>query len=343
MPAMKILAMLATQGMEGDDALLRLAQRRLEEAGLGAELYPETVEQLRQQLAFCPTGRPCTAHLPRDINLLRPEDRERMLAYAAEATGRLEGVLVHDHGQFAEWPDRAEAALREADQRLARLPRAPRLFVEYASGLPLDCFALLFENTRDLQHVSAAVDISHVGIQVCRNLYEQSFPRVDICSLATSADLPQQIDAIQRTVAQARPVVVALVQRLVRVGNPLHFHLHDGHPLSTLSRWGVADHLSFLQEIRLPFTYQGRQRAEGLFGPVGLSEILRTARRGLAWEQLTFLIEVHPQEGRIPLGVYAPLFAHWENRTNAERMNYWLEMLEQTAYLLRTIGSEPGA
>jgi len=38
MPAPKLLAMLIKQGIEGDDALLRLAQVRFQEAGLGAEL-----------------------------------------------------------------------------------------------------------------------------------------------------------------------------------------------------------------------------------------------------------------------------------------------------------------
>jgi hypothetical protein len=47
------------------------------------------------------------------------------------------------------------------------------------------------------------------------------------------------------------------------------------------------------------------------------------------------MIEVHAQEGRTPLGVHAPLFAHWRERANAERMNYWLDMLQLNAALLR--------
>ena len=36
----KVLAMLCTQGIAGDDALLRLARERFREAGVGGEFYP---------------------------------------------------------------------------------------------------------------------------------------------------------------------------------------------------------------------------------------------------------------------------------------------------------------
>ena len=47
------------------------------------------------------------------------------------------------------------------------------------------------------------------------------------------------------------------------------------------------------------------------------------------------MLEVHPQEGRTPLGVHAALLSHWKDVTNAERMNYWLDMLLLNASLLR--------
>lgn len=158
---------------------------------------------------------------------------------------------------------------------------------------------------------------------------------MDVCSLKTSPDLPERLGGIQRAVAEARPAVVGLVQRLARLGKPLHFHLHDGHPLSTLSCYGVSDHLSFLQEIRLPFAYQGRYLLGGMFGPAGLHEIVQTALGGLPPERVSFMLEVHPQEGRTPLGVHAALLSHWKDVTNAERMNYWLDMLLLNASLLR--------
>jgi hypothetical protein len=337
----KIRAMLIKQGIEGDDALLRLAQVRLEEAGLGAELYPGSPEQLQQQLAFLPAGRPCTAHLPRGLNLLQAEARDRIGDFAVRAGGRVEGLIVHDHRQLGDAPDAALAAFRDMDRRLGELPNPPWLFVEYAAGLQPEVFATLFERARDLRQVSACVDISHVGIQVCRNVYGARFPGIDICSLKTAADLPERLDGIQAAVAEALPAVVALVKRLAVLGKPLHFHLHDGHPLSTLSRYGVSDHLGFLQQIRLPFAYHGRQLLGGMFGPAGLRAIIATARANLPRQRLSFMIEVHPQEGRTPLGVYASLFAHWKDSTNAERMNYWLDMLIQNALLVRDTDATP--
>jgi hypothetical protein len=335
MPAPKLLAMLIKQGIEGDDALLRLAQVRFQEAGLGAELYPASPEELQLLLAFRPADRPCTVHLPREINLLWPEARDRVMEFAVRAAGWVEGMTVHDHAQFGERPDAAIAALREADRRLAEVRNAPWLFVEYAAGLATDGFASLFERASDLERVSACIDVSHVGIQVCRTAYERALPGVDVCSLKTSPDLPERLGGIQRAVAEARPAVVGLVQRLARLGKPLHFHLHDGHPLSTLSCYGVSDHLSFLQEIRLPFAYQGRYLLGGMFGPAGLHEIVQTALGGLPPERVSFMLEVHPQEGRTPLGVHATLLSHWKDVTNAERMNYWLDMLLLNASLLR--------
>jgi hypothetical protein len=335
MPAPKLQAMLIKQGIEGDDALLRLAQARLQEAGLGAELYPVSPEELQHQLGFLPVDRPATVHLPRDINLLRPEGRDRVLAFAARAAGRAGGLIVHDHAQFAGDPLPVAAAFREADRRLAELPGAPLLFVEYAAGLKPDFFASLFEKAAALQNVSACIDVSHVGIQVCRTAYEKAHPSVDVCSLKTSPDLSRLLDGVQAAVAEALPVVVGLVQRLARLGKPLHFHLHDGHPISTLSRHGVSDHLSFLQEIRLSFAYRGRHLVGGMYGPEGLLEIVRAALASLPPERLSFMLEVHPQEGRTPLGAHTSLFAHWKDTANAERMNYWLDMLTVNARVLR--------
>ena len=42
-------------------------------------------------------------------------------------------------------------------------------------------------------------------------------------------------------------------------------------------------------------------------------------------------------EGRTPLGENAPLFSHWRDKSNAERMNYWLDMLVDNAILVRDI------
>lgn len=340
MAAPMILTMLSKQGIEGDDTLLRLAQTRLQEAGLGGELYPDSPEQLRQQLAYRPAGRPCTVHLPRDINLLRPEGLARVLSFAAWAAGNVYGMVVHDHRQFADAPEQTIDALRAADRALADLPHAPLLFVEYAVGLTPDFFASLFERTADLPRVCCCIDVSHVGIEVCRTAYRQRVADVDICALKTATDLAAHMDGIQAATAEALPAVLRLIERIARLGKPLHFHLHDGHPLSTLSRYGVSDHLSFLQEVRLPFVHHERALVEGMFGPAGLRAIVRTTLATLPAERVSFMIEVHPQEGRIPLGVHAGLFRHWKEAVHAERMNYWLETLLHNARLVRAACAE---
>jgi phosphoglucan,water dikinase len=336
MTAPKYLAIFSKQDIDGDDALYKLAQARFEEAGLGGEFYPETPDILQQQLIFSPRGLLCTAHLPRSLNLLQAEARERVAEFAARYARHLYGMVVHDHAQFAEQPKQAVEALRDLARRLARVPNAPLVFVEYASGLAPELFAQLFEETRDVEQVSACVDAAHVGIRVCQTTFAANFGPPDICSIkADSPALPEKIDAIQKTVATAMPAVLDLIQRLARLRKPLHFHLHDGHPLSSLSHYGVCDHLSFDQELRLPIAYQGRRLIGGMFGPGGLRQIVQTALAQLPANSLSFMLEVHPQEGRSPLGSWRSLFSHWRDTTNAERMNYWLDMLLRNAILLR--------
>ncbi len=331
----QVLAILAKQWIEGDDALLRLSRVRLEEAGLGGELYPETPEQLRHQFQFCPAGRPCTVHLPRNLNLLDAEARGRVAQFAAAAAQSVHGLIVHDHGRFAERPDDAVAGFRDLDRRLAAIAGTPLVFVEYAAGLTPDLFASLFERTADLSYVATCIDVSHVGIRACQTAYARRFPGVDVCSLKGSPELRDRFEAIQAVAAEARGVVVELVRRIAVLRKPLHFHLHDGHPLSPLSRYGVSDHLGFLQTVPLPFEYGGRRVVDGIFGPSGLRAIVEAAQSGRSTEPLTFMIEVHPQPGRTPLGRHAHLFSHWKDPANAEQMNYWLDAMLVNAGLVR--------
>jgi len=74
-----------------------------------------------------------------------------------------------------------------------------------------------------------------------------------------------------------------------------------------------------------------------LFGPVGLYRVVKAALATASAGSVTLTIEVHapvPAERR-PLGEHERLFAHWRDRTNAERMNYWLDQLLLNATLLR--------
>lgn len=337
MPAPKLLAILSIQPpIQGDDTLLRLAQTRLAEAGLGGELYPSTPEHLSELLPFRPPGRPATAHLPRDINVLEADGRALLMEYAQRAAGTLFGILIHDQKVFADDLPITIRAFRQIDQVLASMPSRLLLFVEYAAGLDPELFARLFEETAELELVCAAIDIAHVGIHLCRVAYAGHHPGEDVCALRPdSPELPQRIDDVQVAVKGAQRAVVELVSRLARLGKPLHFHLHDGHPLSTLSEFGVSDHLSFLQQIRLPFLYHQKQTVEGIFGLHGLRALVQSATTSLPADKLSFMLEVHPQEGRAPLREHSYLFGHWQDKYYAERMNYWLDTLLDNAVLVR--------
>jgi hypothetical protein len=333
----KLLAMLSIQPpIQGDETLLHLAQTRLAEAGLGGELYPGTPEHLSELISFRPAGRASTAHLPRGIDVLEIGGRASLMEYAQRAAGILLGILIHDQKAFADDLPRAIQAFRQIDQALASMPSKLLLFVEYAAGLDPEIFARLFEETAELEFVCAAVDVSHVGIHLCRAAYAERYPGEDVCALRPdSPELPQKIDDVQAVVKGAQTTSVELVARLARLGKPLHFHLHDGHPLSTLSEFGVSDHLSFLQQIRLPFLYHGKQTIEGIFGLSGLRALVQSAMIAMPPGQLSFMLEVHPQEGRAPLREHSHLFGHWQDKYFAERMNYWLDTLLENAALVR--------
>ncbi len=262
--------------------------------------------------------------------------------YARIAAGRLYAVLLHDQRSFADNPARTVEALWESDRLLSDIPDAPLVFVEYAAGLDPDLFARLFEESADTRLMCAAIDVGHVGIQVCRNAYREEHPNEDICALQPDTpQLPDLMSGVQRATARALPAVAGLTERLATLGKPLHFHLHDGHPLSNLSLFGVSDHLSFLQQLELPFSYQGRRLIDGMFGASGLHRIIHTALDSPGAGQLSFMFELHPRPGRSPLGNHQRLFEHWRDRTNAERMNYWLDRLLDNVTLARTAW-EPG-
>jgi hypothetical protein len=71
------------------------------------------------------------------------------------------------------------------------------------------------------------------------------------------------------------------------------------------------------------------------YGPAGLAAIVAAATAAIGLERVSFTFEIHQVEGRLPAGDTAGLFAHWQDLTNAERMNYRLSVLAQNAMLAR--------
>jgi hypothetical protein len=53
----------------------------------------------------------------------------------------------------------------------------------------------------------------------------------------------------------------------------------------------------------------------------------------------TFSPEIHPTEGRLPLGEASHLFQHWEDKTEAEKMNFPLSVLLENHLLLSDYSS----
>ncbi len=330
------LAMFTQQEIEGDEALLRLMQSRFEDAGLGAEFYPGDVEHLARLLEYQPQGLPCTAHLPRHINILSPEGREAIMAFARVGANRIYGMVAHDQPAFADNLDHAVDAFGQINGELARIDDCPYLFVEYAVGLSPAVFSRVFELSRDLRYVLPCVDVGHVGIRVCQLVHANRTDGAEICALSpTTEGFPEMLQAVQHDVAEALPAVLALIGRLGAMRRPLHLHLHDGHPLSTLSPYGVCDHLSFDQEIRLPFAWGGRKLMQGMFGLAGLRAIVAKAMSLIPPEHMSFMLEIHPQAGRLPLGAAVDRFAHWADVSNAERMAFWQDVLRRNALFLR--------
>lgn len=333
--------------IEGDDSLMELARLRFAQAGLGTEIHGGTPEQIESVLRFRPSSAAAvTVHLPRDFNLMDEDIRGRIAALAARFAGRVLGFVLHDHQDLVARRDDYLRSAIELDARLARIEGAPKVFIEYAVGLDPDVFAEFFGTIRELARLSACVDTGHVGIRQARQTYAKAHPGVDVCALKFSPErLPALIEEVDAAVRSALPAVLNLMAQLGALGKPVHFHLHDGHPLSTFSPFGVSDHLSFQAEIPLAVEFRGQRSAPLLFGPAGLARLAATALETIGRERASFTLEIHPTFDRLPLGDAAELFGHWRDTTNAERMNHWLSVLAQNHALLqdalRAAGSGP--
>jgi hypothetical protein len=334
-PAEAPLRALFQRRVDGDDALLQLARLRFAQAGLAAEVYADTPEQLERVLSFAPSQPHLPiVHLSRQINLLDERGRAVVETFAARFAGRVAGMVVHDKAEMAT----RTGALVAGIAGLGLRPDGPMLYLEYAAGLELDWFAEVAERLRDVAQVGACIDVGHVGIAQARANFSRAHPELDLAALhPADARLPELADDVQAAVASALPAVLELTRSLGRVGKPFHVHLHDGHPIIP----GLSDHFSFLAQVPVPFDHHGRRSLDQLYGPAGLAAVVRaTADAGGAGNS-SLTLEIHQAEGRRPLGDAAGLFGHWRDRTNAERMNHWLAVLAENALLVRS-ALEPG-
>ncbi len=323
--------------IEGDDSLMELARLRFRQAGLGAEMHAPTPEQLEQALRFRPGPEaPVVVHLPRELNLAEAGSRRRIVEFAARLAGRISGMVLHDHADLEQRPQAYLDGAWQMEEALEQAGAGPMLFIENAAGLEPEFFARFHAAIRDLGRLGACINVGHVGIWKARQTYALSHRGQDVCSLKSQPPaLPKLMPEVERAVRSALPAVLDLIAVIGRLGKAVHFHLHDGHPLSTVSPFGVSDHLSFLADIPLPFEFRGRRSAPLLFGPEGLARIVARAFESIAPAPLSFTLEIHPAFQRRPLGNAAPLFKHWTDKTNAEMMNHWLWTLTSNHALLR--------
>jgi hypothetical protein len=315
----------------GDDALLELAGLRFAQMGVAAEVYASTPDELEHVLRFVPPHpRLPVVHLSRGVNVLHEPDRALVGEFARRFTGRVGGLVVHDKREMGEQTDRLLAAMRELDAQLSERQDGLLVFLEYAAGLDRGWFIDVAEQLRDAGRVSCCIDIGHVGLRQATATFARHHPGLDLKKLGTADGRLAGLAAdVQDAVDSALPHVLAVTGAIGRLGKPVHFHLHDAHPLVP----GLRDHFSFLSRLPVPFSYHGRRSLPMMYGPAGLAAIV-SAARGACPQGVSFTFEIHQVEGRLPLGDASGLFPHWRDTTNAERMNYWLSVLSDNALLM---------
>jgi hypothetical protein len=317
------------QRAAGDDALLKLARLRFAQMGVAAELYADTPDQLEHVLQFVPAhSRLPIVHLNRSLHLLDERGRAAVREFASRFAGRIGGMVIHDHQDMEAQTEHLIASMRELDASLCELPGGIMIFLEYAAGLDPGWFVDVAERLQDAQRVSSCIDVGHIGIRQASLRFAFRHPGLSL-SLADER-LPDLVADVQDAVGGALPDVLDVTRSLGQLGKHIHFHLHDGHPLIS----GLADHFSFLTRLPIPFSYQGRQSLNTMYGPAGLASIVSTALEACSPQRVSFTIEVHQAEGRLPLADAASLFSHWRDTTDAERMNYWLSVLSENAVLI---------
>ena len=316
----------------GDDALLKLARLRFAQMGLAAEAYADAPDELEHILQFVPPHPYLpVVHLNRGINVLHERSRAVAAEFADRFAGRLSGVVVHDSREMGAQTDRLLTVMRELNARLCERPGGPVVFLEYAAGLEPGWFVEVAERLQDAERVSCCIDVGHLGIRQASASFAQRHPGLSLRDLNPGDDrLPELVTDVQDAVGDALRDVLDVTRSIVRLGKHVHFHLHDGHPLIP----GLADHFSFLTRLPIPFSYQGRSSLSMMYGPGGLASIVSAAIEACRPQRVSFTLEIHQVEGRLPLADATRLFRHWRDTTNAERMNYWLSVLGENALLI---------
>jgi hypothetical protein len=324
--------------IEGDDALLQLAKRRFEAYRLAPEIYVESPEQMASIVSFLPSSEPVVVHLPRWYNPQVPDHRDFFKDILHRSDDRILGFVGHDSRDVERAPEQVLEAFRELQLMMSKMKTEKQFFYEYAVGVSPNAYAEIFEKAKCFENISPCIDVGHVGIRTVRDHFSKHHPSENVCSMRPwDEGLEGRWQDIKASVAEGRVQVLALIERLGCIDKPLHFHLHDGHPLSHLSPYGVSDHLHFEQRIELPFEVDGQCSTGTMFGKEGLEQIVLAIRKHVVTERCTGTLEYHDRDARQPLGEDRDLFVHWKNTCNAEKMAYWCALMGRGAALIEGI------
>ena len=325
--------------IEGDDALLTLAQRRFQEHKLLPEYHAGSKKESDAILPFHPFPESGgVVHLPRKLDILKPGNRDAIAALAAAVPENTRRLVLHDQEVVREDFEGYVKALRDLDHALGGGKARTRVYLEYAVGLEPDLFCRVIEAAADFPSICSCIDIGHVGIRRARRIYEQRFPGHELNR--REAEDPATFDRlseVEDAVLRAMSVTLDMIRRLSKLDKPIHFHLHDGHPLVE-NHYGVPDHKSFLERPMLTAPDGSRIELDTLYGPEGLHAVVETARQHLDEDRLTFTLEIHETLEALQLDPEADfLFGHWADKTNAEKMNHWLDLLKRNATVFHKI------
>ncbi|MBF0197473.1 MAG: hypothetical protein HQL32_07170 [Planctomycetes bacterium] len=326
--------------VEGDDALLEMARSRFEKNEIGAEVYAGSPEELRWLLSIQPKNTaPLVVHLPRYLNLLKDEHLETISLFIQAGEHWVYGYVLHDTKELESNPSSYYRALQKVQILLLDAGSTAMFFLEYAAGISIDSFADIFRKAEPLTQVSACVDTGHVGIRQVRKAFNAKNDTLDPCSLTVhSPELQNEAiySLLEESTRTALPHLLTLLVELQSLGKPIHIHLHDGHPLSEYSPYGVSDHLGFFESFSL-LSGSKELKLPTLYGPSGLKKIINALDGNVAKNVNSITLEFHPIVGRHrDLDEEdLVLFQHWDVLDNAKCMNEWLHNIERHVGLIK--------
>jgi hypothetical protein len=103
-------------------------------------------------------------------------------------------------------------------------------------------------------------------------------------------------------------------------------------PVHALFQRRVAGDDALLELAALRFAQMGLAAEVYAYTPDEFEHVLRFVPPHP--DAVSFTLEIHQVEGRLPLADASRLLARWQDITSAERMNYWLSVLGENALLV---------